>query len=263
LSSTSTLPGPKGDRCGLNRQERISPVSEFGREQTFRGYDVRREVWQIGGRPIDLTRPANVDALLDLPRTHERFARNEYMPYWAQPWPAGIMMAEYILGHQSRPGLRAVEIGCGIGLVSVAAALVGWRVTASDYDEDALAFAELNAARNNVILESTQLVDFVEAPPTVQYDRVLAADVLYERRLTDPVARWMASALGPGGQALVSDPNRAAADGFSDALAGCGLKAEVEQVSTTAPAGLVSRGRIWQIRWQTSANSDRAHGGSQ
>lgn len=210
---------------------------------------MRREVWRIGDRPIDLTWPANVDALLDLPRTHERFARNEYLPYWAQPWPAGVMLAEHVLARGVGAAPRAVEIGCGIGLVSVAAALVGWRVTASDYDEDALAFAELNAARNGVSLEAVRLVDFVEGTSEIQYDRVLAADLLYERRLIDPVARWIGSALAPDGHALVSDPNRTAADGFGPALAACGLKAEAEQASTTAPAGLISRGRIWRISW--------------
>jgi predicted nicotinamide N-methyase len=111
-----------------------------------------------------------------------------------------------------------------------------------------LAFAELNASRNGVRLEATQLIDFVEQPPSAQYDCVFAADLLYERRLSDPVARWIAGALNASGYALASDPNRSAASEFPDRLAQYGLVAEMEEVTTTAPAGLVSRGRIWRIR---------------
>jgi predicted nicotinamide N-methyase len=189
-----------------------------------------------------------MDALLDSRKTQERFEHNQYMPYWAQPWPAGILLAEHILMHEPGEGRRAVEIGCGVGLVSVAAAMMGWRVTASDYDEDALAFAQLNAARNGVALEAAEWIDFVEQAPRREYDCVLAADLLYERRLADPVARWIGSALAPGGYALASDPNRSAAADFPEALSRHGLVAEKQEVTTTAPAGLVGNGRIWRVR---------------
>ena len=143
-------------------------------------------------------------------------------------------------------GQEAIEIGCGVGLVSVAAAIAGWRVVASDYDADALAFADLNASRNGVSLRG-ELIDFVEQPPMRRYDCILAADLLYQRRLCSPLARWIAAALAPGGCGLVSDPNRSAADGFEDCLNECGLQAEIMAVSTTAPAGLLTRGRIWRV----------------
>lgn len=227
-------------------------MSESGDRESVRGYAVRRETWRPGGRPIDLTWPRDTDALLDSPRTHERFRQNEYMPYWAQPWPASVLLAEHILAGEPGGGRRAIELGCGIGLVSVAAGLAGWCVTASDYDEDAVAFARLNAEQNGVRLESARRVDFFE-PADTQYDLILAADLLYERRLAEPLARWIAAALAPGGFALASDPNRSAADGFPGALAQHGLSAEANEVSTTAPAGLVTRGRIWRI-WPGSSS---------
>src|SRR3972149_1802054 len=125
----------------MHRKGRSRSVSESAGQGKYRGYGVRRERWTLAGRRIDLTWPADMDALLDLPATHARFARAEYMPYWAQPWPA-------------------TELGCGVGLVSVAAALQGWRVTVSDYDEDAMAFAVLNAERNGVRLQGNRKIDY-------------------------------------------------------------------------------------------------------
>jgi len=129
----------------------------------------------------------------------------------------------------------------------VVAALAGWRITAGDYDEDALAFAELNAARNGVSLAGSVLVDFMTGPAGQRYDCILAADLLYERRLVQPLAAWIESALGPNGYGLVCDPNRSAADDFPDQLARRGLSVRATEQSTTGPSGLLIRGRIWRI----------------
>lgn len=212
------------------------------------GHATRREQWRIGGLTFDLTWPADADALLDSPATHARFARDEYMPYWAQPWPASVLLAEAVLAGPPGEGRDAVEIGCGIGLVSVAAARMGWSVVAGDYDQDALAFAALNAARNDVVLSAVRLIDFRTPLPEPVFDHVLAADLVYERRNCEPLARWIQSALRPGGEALVADPNRSAGDGFALCATQVGFDVRETAVTTTAPAGLLQRARIWRLR---------------
>ncbi len=47
-------------------------------------------------------------------------------------------------------GTRLLEIGCGTGVLSILAARLGARVTATDLDEDALALAANNARANQV-----------------------------------------------------------------------------------------------------------------
>lgn len=217
--------------------------------ETFRGYEVCRTRWLIAGRQFDLTRPADVDALLDLPETHKRFQRDEYMPYWAQPWPASVLLAEAVLEGESGGGRRAVEIGCGVGLVSLAAAAAGWSVVASDYDADAMAFAELNARRNDLALAGTAKIDYRKVLDAPAYDCVFGADLAYERRKCKPVAAWIASALKPDGQALICDPNRSAADEFPQRAIEAGLTVDVESVETKHPEGLLIRGRIWRLTW--------------
>jgi ETFB lysine methyltransferase len=215
--------------------------------EVIRGYVVRRETWRVAGRDFDLTFPADVDGMLDLPSVRERFARDEYMPYWALPWPASVLLAETVLGGEAGQGRSALELGCGIGLVSLAAAMGGWAVTASDYDEDALVFARLNAERNGLRLAGVEHIDYRIPLSRPAYDRVFASDLTYERRKAEPVARWLASALRPGGMAVLSDPNRSAGDEFPDHARAAGLRVEVQQVETTAPAGLTNRGRIWRV----------------
>jgi predicted nicotinamide N-methyase len=217
--------------------------------ETFRGYEVRRSHWAIAGHPFELTWPADVDALLDLPETQRRFDQDEYMPYWAQPWPAAVLLAEKILQGERSGGRQAVEIGCGVGLVSLAAAASGWSIVASDYDVDATAFAELNARRNHLTLAGTAQIDYRRMLDRPAYDCILGADLAYERRNCEPVANWIASALKPGGQALICDPNRSAANKFPQRATEAGLTVDVESLETKHPEGLLIRGRIWRLTW--------------
>ena len=45
-------------------------------------------------------------------------------------------------------GARTLELGCGLGLPSIAAALAGGRVLATDWSTEAIAMTATNAERN-------------------------------------------------------------------------------------------------------------------
>src|SRR5918995_1200540 len=111
------------------------------------------------------------------------FEREEFLPYWAELWPSGVALARAV-ARRSLGGVRVLELGCGLGVPSIAAALAGARVLASDWSEDAVALTLLNAERNGASLEAA-VADWsapdalvAEAP----WPLVLADDVLYERR---------------------------------------------------------------------------------
>ena len=109
-------------------------------------------------------------------------------------------------------------------------------------------FTERNAALNGAKLAGCRSLDYRVPLDVPAYDLVLGSDLLYERKKCEPVARWLASALLPAGQAWLSDPNRTAAEGFEAFARTLGLEPVVQEVETTAPAGLLTRGRIWRIR---------------
>src|SRR5262245_1815750 len=62
----------------------------------------------IGGVTLELERPADPEALLD----EEAFGDDEFMPYWAELWPAGLALAEALPADLG--GVRVVELGCGL-----------------------------------------------------------------------------------------------------------------------------------------------------
>ncbi len=184
----------------------------------------------VGDRTLDLLRPRSVDDLI----SEEDFAIDERIPYWADCWPSGRILAERMAREPGR-GRQVLELGCGIGLVSVAAALAGFRVLATDYYADALEFSAANAERNGAIGVDTRLVDWRALPDDLgQFDLVVAADVLYETPQAALIAAAIDRALAPHGRGLVTDPGRPTATALIEACAERGLRAKcIDRVPTT------------------------------
>ena len=168
---------------------------------------------QIGDTTVNVIRPRSAEDLID----EAAFERDERLPYWAELWPSSTVLANFVASDRRPPG-RAVELGAGIGVVSIAAALAGHEVLATDYYEDALLFARANAWRNLGREIETTLVDWRTIPETLpRFDVVLASDVLYESRYAPLVASTIDRFLAPRGVAYVADPGRVAANAFVDA----------------------------------------------
>lgn len=221
--------------------------------ETFRGFTTRTERVTVGGRTYDLLVPADGDALLDDARVAARFEQDEYMPYWATLWPAAILLADTVAKWKPATSksttATVLELGCGVGLVGLVAARLGYRVTLSDHDEDALAFALENADRNNLPAPSTCRLDWRETHDGPRVDYILAADVLYETRNLKPVAEFVQRHLKADGSALLCDPNRATADPFAHVAQSCGLAVDVTPVERPGvDANVTIRGRIYDLR---------------
>jgi ETFB lysine methyltransferase len=175
---------------------------------------------QIVNRSLSILHPASAEDLID----EKDFERDERLPYWAELWPSAQVLGEWMLGMRGE-GRTLLELGCGSGLVSTCAALAGFDVTISDYYDDAMRFAQVNAQRNSAPIPKTVSIDWRNLPADLpRYDVVVASDVLYERTYGPFVAGAIAAALAPNGVAWLADPGRVARDAFVRALGPIGLK---------------------------------------
>ena len=174
--------------------------------------DLVEETVVVGDQALTLLRPRDGEALLD---EGEFDRKDEFLPYWVELWPSGLALARAIHGRSLR-GARVLELGCGLALPSIAAALAGGRVLATDWAAHAVAVATENARRNGVEIEADVVSwyapgELVERGP---WDLVLAADVLYEARNVPVLEELLPRLVGDSGEVWLADPGRAAAEPF-------------------------------------------------
>ena len=201
--------------------------------------DLVEEVVALDGRDLCLLRPRDSEALLD----EEAFEREEFLPYWAELWPSSLALARAI-GRRALRGARTLELGCGLGLPSIAAALAGGRVLATDCSEEAVQMTAVNAERNGAAVE-TLVCSWATPGPLLArapWDLVLASDVLYERRDVEPLLDLLPRLTGEG---WLADPGRRPATAVLDQAA-----ASWEITSTVAPE--LANGAVYRLRQPTA-----------
>jgi predicted nicotinamide N-methyase len=160
---------------------------------------------------ITLTRPRDAESLL----SEEQFEHEEFLPYWAELWSSGVALAHEV-ARRSLRGAPVLELGCGLGLPSIAAALAGGRVLATDWSPEAVRATSANAHRNGAELE-TAIVSWSAPEAIVErapWRWVLASDVLYEQRNVDLLLDLLPRLVDETGEVLIADPARRPAERF-------------------------------------------------
>src|SRR3954464_5070385 len=200
--------------------------------------DLVEEVVAIAGHDLALLRPRDAEALLD----EEAFDRDEFLPYWAELWPSALALARMV-APRALHGARTLELGCGLGLPSLAAALAGGRVLATDWSPQAIALVGDNAARNSIALDAER-ADWAAPGALLErapWDVVLGADLLYERRNAELLLALLPRLLGPASELWLADPGRPPAGPFLEAAA-----APFEIASSGDP--LLPQGAVHRLR---------------
>lgn len=161
----------------------------------------------IGDLHLDLLRPPSAEDLID----EDAYAIDERLPYWAELWPSARVLAD-ALASDSPAGKHVLELGCGLGLPSIVALARGVSVLATDWYDDALAFAAKNALTATGRELPTMLVDWFTPPIELlhlaPFDLIVAADVLYEERNAAALADLLPRLAGPTTEVWITDPRR-------------------------------------------------------
>jgi predicted nicotinamide N-methyase len=169
----------------------------------------------VAGRTLLIAHPRSAEDLID----EDDYARDERLPYWADLWPSAHVLAGELTG------VRVLELGCGVGLPAIVAALGGAEALATDWYEEALALARANAAANGATIE-TLLVDWRNPPATLgsrgPFDLIVGADVLYEQRNGIALAALLPPLCGPHTEVLIADPRRPHSVELTDRLTAAG-----------------------------------------
>lgn len=221
---------------------------------------ILRETVIIEDRNFLIEHPGEADRLVNLPAVHDAFAKDEYMPYWADLWPASRMLAKAIL-HEPWPAeTHALEVGCGLGLPGIVALSIGLRVTFSDYDACALRFAADNARLNGFDRFDTLQLDWRSPADDLRAQVILASDLVYELRNVAPIVAFIKKVLLPGGVCLLTDQDRVPAHALKEMLQAEGLAFATKMMRAGEPGGVRLKGTLYRITYPLNeadlANSD-------
>lgn len=126
------------------------------------------------------------------------------LPLWAKVWPGALVLGRFLRNFEPQ-GKNLLDLGCGMGALSVVAAQYGFeRVVAADIEETALKFAKANILRNGLEgkVETKRLDVRACSAFTDKFDIIAAAEILYLDDLHRPLLKLLKRNLAPGGKAF-------------------------------------------------------------
>lgn len=138
-------------------------------------------------------------------------------PYGLAIWPSALVLAQGVASYAAETFTgsrrRLLELGAGCGMVSLAAAQLGFEVLSTDFRSSLLCLVAASARRQDLSKRvQTRLLDICDlSTPLPPADVVVAADVLYDARTAKAMAERVAEAHLRGSVVLLADvgrPNR-------------------------------------------------------
>jgi predicted nicotinamide N-methyase len=194
----------------------------------IQGYDTESVELSIGARRLMLLKVKNLECYVD----REALLRDETEepPYWAHLWTGALTLARYIEERLDCKDLSVLDLGCGLGLTGIVASLKGGSVMFADKEEDALAFAKVNARLNTCSSFAVRLLDFTVDEIEQRFSLILGAEILYDRPTFPALAAFLARHLSLHGRALFADVKRTNTEDFYRQLDSVGLRWEREEI---------------------------------
>jgi predicted nicotinamide N-methyase len=175
-------------------------------------YEPDRTEVVINGRTYSLFLPKSLDPFIDPQDPLHNF------PLWAKVWTASVVLADSLARMTVNPAKRFLEIGAGIGLAGVVAAACGHHITVTDYNTDALRFAEANAALNRCSTMTVAKLNWHQPRGEDRYDTIVGADIVYKKQDYMPLQRLFESRLKPTGEIMLVEQVRKTVFGFQQAM---------------------------------------------
>ncbi len=171
----------------------------FSLEQFHRTYDTVTTPVTINGQTLKLFTPASIDRFINPDDMMDNF------PLWAKIWEASGVLASYLAGMPPNPMKTMLEIGCGLGMVGIAVARAGHRITMTELNPDALNFARANALANDCPQIAIERLDWNDPQLDGRFDTIVGSETVYKTEDIDGLEALFDRYLNPGGTIILAE----------------------------------------------------------
>lgn len=160
---------------------------------------IEREEIVIRGKSFKIVRPAKLEEIFE----GDPFLETEKFPLWFKVWEASVILADYIAG--IKPPKKILELGAGLGVVSIVAAGFGHQVLATDYDELPLKFIELSA-KENELSENLKIrtLDWKNPDLNEKFNIIAGSEIVFRKSFYEPLLNLFKNFLEPDGEILLA-----------------------------------------------------------
>ncbi len=158
---------------------------------------LEKEEVVIRGKKVTLFRPAKLEDIFQ----GDPFLQVEKFPFWFKLWEAGFVLADYLASLEEKK--KILELGAGLGLVSLVAAAAGHEVVATDYEELPLKLIQKSAEASGVSLK-TRFLDWTAPDIKEEFDLIVGAEIVFKKSLFSPLFELFKKGLAPGGEVVLA-----------------------------------------------------------
>jgi predicted nicotinamide N-methyase len=147
-----------------------------------------------------------------VPQSLEQFVDPEDLfhqfPLWTKIWEASLVLAHRLAAEPPVAGQQWLELGAGLGVVGIVAAVFQHDITITEYDAHALNFIRANAHLNQCPQNRIQQLDWLQPALTRRFDRIVGSELIYNDKDFPALKRLFKSLLKPDGEILLASEVR-------------------------------------------------------
>ena len=166
----------------------------------------------VNSRKFDMLLPRAIDRFIDHQNPLQDF------PLWAKIWPASWILAEYLARLPVASDKTFLEIGAGLGFVSIVAASFGHRMTMTEYNPDALNFARANAVVNNCPQMAVVKLDWHQPQLEGKFDFIVGSEITFRKEDIPALLKIFQTYLNSNGEIILAGEMRQTSNIFFEQM---------------------------------------------
>ena len=174
----------------------------FSLDSFYKQYETDVTEINVAGRMFRMLLPKYLDEFINPGDALQNF------PLWPKLWMASWILAGYLADKPVENDKTLLEIGAGLGLVSIVARCFGHRITMTENNPDALQFARANAHLNNCPRLSIVELDWYQPHLAGKYDYIVASEVVYKTADFAPLVKLFQTFLKSDGEIILASEMR-------------------------------------------------------